>query len=50
MPPVKEMLEMRYQWQTPFVLDDAKFRSAFGAVATSLDDGVRETVKWMKSR
>ena len=49
-PPVKELLEMRYQWQAPFVLDDAKFRAAFGGTATSLDEGVRATVKWMKSR
>ena len=47
-PEVKEMLEMRYQWQVPFVLDDAKFRAAFSSSATSLDEGVRETVKWMK--
>jgi nucleoside-diphosphate-sugar epimerase len=44
------MLEMRYQWQSPFVLDDAKFRAAFGGTATSLEAGVQATVKWMKSR
>ena len=47
-PAVKELLEMRYQWQVPFVLDDAKFRAAFGATATSLEEGVRATVKWMR--
>ncbi|MDP1829249.1 MAG: NAD-dependent epimerase/dehydratase family protein [Archangium sp.] len=47
-PAVKEMLEMRYQWQVPFVLDDAKFRAAFGETATSLEEGVRATVKWMR--
>lgn len=44
-PAVKELLEMRYQWQAPFVLDDTKFRAAFGATATSLDEGVAATVR-----
>ncbi len=48
-PAVKELLEMRYQWQLPYVLDDAKFRAAFGAGATSLETGVRATVSWMKT-
>ena len=48
-PAVKELLEMRYQWQVPFVLDDAKFRAAFSVSATSLDEGVKETVRWMRS-
>lgn len=49
-PEVKELLEMRYQWATPYVLDDSKFRAAFGASATPFEDGIRETVRWMKSR
>jgi nucleoside-diphosphate-sugar epimerase len=49
-PPVKELLEMRYQWEAPFVLDDAKFRAAFGATATSLDAGVQATLEWMRAQ
>lgn len=49
-PAVKELMEMRYQWRVPFVLDDSKFRKTFGVTATSLDDGVKATVEWMKSR
>ena len=48
-PAAKELIEMRYQWQTPFVLDDSKFRAAFGGEATSLDAGVAATAKWMRS-
>ena len=47
-PPVKELLEMRYQWQTPFVLDDTKFRARFGGQATSLEAGTRATVAWLR--
>jgi len=46
-PPVKELLEMRYQWQSPFVLDDTKFRARFGGGATSLEEGTRATVAWL---
>lgn len=48
-PAMKELIEMAYQWRVPFVLDDAKFRAAFGVQPTALEVGVRETVKWMKS-
>jgi nucleoside-diphosphate-sugar epimerase len=48
-PAAKELIEMRYQWQAPFVLDDTKFRAAFGAKATSLDAGVAATVAWLKA-
>lgn len=30
------------------MLDDSKYRRAFGAGATSLDAGVRETVAWAR--
>ena len=49
-PPVKEMLEMHSQWQTPFVLDDAKFRARFGGTATSYEAGTRATVAWLQAQ
>jgi nucleoside-diphosphate-sugar epimerase len=49
-PAAKELIEMRYQWHVPFVLDDSKFVKAFGTAATSLDDGVAETMKWIRQR
>lgn len=48
-PAVKELLEMRYQWEVPYVLDDAKFRAAFGLAPTPLEEGVRKTVGWMRA-
>lgn len=49
-PAVKELLEMRYQWGVPFIVDDAKFQRAFATPATSLDEGVAETARWMKGQ
>ncbi len=42
----RELAEMAYQWEQPFVLDDAKFRSRFGFGPTSWDDAIPEAVAW----
>jgi len=49
-PILRELAEMGYQWEEPFVVSDRHFRERFGAeaVVTSLDDGARETVEWAK--
>jgi nucleoside-diphosphate-sugar epimerase len=44
-PMLREMPEMAYQWHTPFVLDDRKFRARFGWAATPIDDQVTATVR-----
>jgi nucleoside-diphosphate-sugar epimerase len=41
----RESLEMAYQWTDDFVVDDAKFRAAFGPFdSTPLDEAVLETI------
>jgi nucleoside-diphosphate-sugar epimerase len=46
-PIVRELNEMAYQWDEPFVIDDRRFRARFPAVApTPLDAGAKETVDW----
>jgi len=45
-PLVRELKEMAYQWEEPFIVDDARFRARFGDRATPLDAGVRETLAW----
>jgi hypothetical protein len=41
----RELLEMRYLWEKPIGLDDAKLRAFLGEVpATPLDTAVRETL------
>ena len=44
--PVREMAEMRYQWEEPFVIDDSRFRERFGAVPEDVDEAARATVAW----
>lgn len=47
-PMLRELAEMTYQWQQPYVVDDAKFRNAFGMTPTPWDDAVAATVRWAR--
>jgi nucleoside-diphosphate-sugar epimerase len=49
-PLLRELNEMAYQWQEPFVVDDARFRARFGDLATPLDTAARETVAYARER
>ena len=50
MPLLRELRETLYQWERPWVVDDSKFRSAFGAEATDVDDGIRRTLEGFRAR
>jgi nucleoside-diphosphate-sugar epimerase len=45
-PIVRELNEMAYQWEEPFVVDDARFRARFGDLATPADEAARATAAW----
>jgi nucleoside-diphosphate-sugar epimerase len=45
-PILRELEEMLYQWDEPFVVDDRAFRARFGLEPTPLGQGVRETAQW----
>lgn len=47
-PMLKELAEMSYQWETPFVTDDRAFRGAFGSEPTPLDTGARAMADWAR--
>jgi nucleoside-diphosphate-sugar epimerase len=48
MPLMRELDEMLYQWDEPFVVDDRHFRERFGLGATSTDEGADRTAEWAK--
>jgi nucleoside-diphosphate-sugar epimerase len=49
MPLLRELAEMGYMWEEPFVVDDRAFRARFPAVvATPLDTGAAATVEWAR--
>jgi nucleoside-diphosphate-sugar epimerase len=47
-PFMRELPEMAYQWEMPFVIDDAKFRARFGTAPTPLADQIATTVAWAR--
>jgi len=48
-PLYRELPEMLYLSETPVILDDSKLRARFPAVRkTSYDDGIRQTLEWMR--
>jgi nucleoside-diphosphate-sugar epimerase len=47
-PTVREVVEMTYQWETPFVIDDSRFRKTFGLGHTPVEAAVAETAAWAK--
>jgi nucleoside-diphosphate-sugar epimerase len=49
-PRIRELIEMMYQFQEPFVVEHAKFVDAFGDISTPLTEAIRETVEWYRSQ
>jgi hypothetical protein len=47
---MRELDEMLYQWEEPFVVDDSRFRARFGVAASPLADGARQMSEWAKIR
>ncbi len=45
-PLVRELQEMAYQWDEPFVVDDRRFRERFGLAPADAEDAARATVEW----
>lgn len=48
-PIVRELVEMMYEFEAPFVVDDSKFRQTFHLSATPLEQAIEETIAWFKS-
>jgi nucleoside-diphosphate-sugar epimerase len=49
-PAVREMIEMEYEVTQPFIVDDSKYKQAFGDHSTPLQDAIRQTADWYKGR
>lgn len=48
MPLMRELDEMLYQWDEPFVVDDRRFREKFGLLPANVDEAAERTVAWAK--
>ncbi len=48
-PAMREYLHTLYQFTDPWVVDDSRFRAAFGDLATPLDDALATTFAWYRA-
>jgi hypothetical protein len=49
-PMMRELAEMSYEFDEPFVLDTTKYQTTFGPAGTPLATAVGTTVAWYQSR
>ncbi len=49
-PAIRELVELLYEFDEDFVVDDSRFTTRFAGSATSLPDGLRATVAWYRAR
>jgi nucleoside-diphosphate-sugar epimerase len=47
-PGMRETIEMLYEFEEPFVLDDSRFKQEFGNHATLLREAIQRTVRWYR--
>jgi nucleoside-diphosphate-sugar epimerase len=45
-PAMKEVAEMMYEFDQPFIVDSSKFEKTFGIKATPMREAIKETVAW----
>lgn len=45
-PAARETVEMMYEFEKPFVVDDSKFKRAFGDLSTPVDAALEQTLRW----
>ena len=49
-PMLRELAEISYEFEEPFVLDTSKYESTFGAAGTPLPAAIAATVAWYRTR
>ncbi|WP_437972017.1 NAD-dependent epimerase/dehydratase family protein [Sorangium sp. So ce260] len=49
-PFMREVAEMAYQWDVPYVIDDTRFRQTFGWSATPVERQVADIAAWARDR
>jgi len=49
-PQVRELLELLYEYEEPYALDDSKFRTRFPDFKyTSYQEGIKKTLEWLRN-
>ena len=45
---VRELAEMRFQWDRPYIVDASKFKARFWSDATSFEHGLAATIAYYR--
>ena len=48
--PPREIAEIRYQFDDPFVVDSTTAQTTFGLAVTPMHDALAETISWYRNR
>ncbi len=48
-PMMRELVEMSYEFEQPFVLDTSKYQSMFGTATTPLATAITDTIAWYRT-
>jgi nucleoside-diphosphate-sugar epimerase len=49
-PMMRELAEMLYEFEQPFIIDHSKYAQAFGDHSTPLREAIHQTVAWFRAR
>jgi nucleoside-diphosphate-sugar epimerase len=49
-PTVRELVEMAYEFEEPFIVDSTKFETKLGMTATPIQHAIAQTVEWYQRR
>ncbi len=49
MPAAKELIEMIYEFEKPYLVDHSKFTATFGDVSTPLEAAIAQTLDWLRN-
>jgi nucleoside-diphosphate-sugar epimerase len=49
-PTVRELVEMAYEFEEPFIVDSTKFQTKLGMTATPIQHAIAQTVEWYQRR
>lgn len=49
-PLMRELDEMTYEFEEPFILDTSKYQAVFGPAGTPLSTAITDTIRWYRTR
>jgi hypothetical protein len=48
-PEARQSLELLYEFEQPFLVNDKKFRDSFNQLPTAIPSGLQKTIRWYQT-